>query len=116
MTRISSMALFGLAILGLTACGAPPHPAAPEAAIPAAPGDSLNRIVELYWDERVVPGNPLSAQFLADSLDVERRFLSEVLAVPRAGLDAQAALTYDIFKRQRELDIESFTYPSELMP
>ena len=110
------MALLGLAIMGLTAFGAPPHPAAPEAAIPAAPGDSLNRIVELYWDERVVPGNPLSAQFLADSLDVERRFLLEVLAVPRAALDAQAALTYDIFKRQRELDIESFTYPSELMP
>ncbi len=110
------MALLAPAVLALAACGAPPPPAAPQAASPAAPDDSLSRIVELYWDEHVVPGSPLSAQFLADSLDVERRFLSEVLEVPRAGLDAQAALSYDIFRRQRELDIESFTYPSELMP
>jgi uncharacterized protein (DUF885 family) len=64
----------------------------------------------------VSPGNPLSPQFLADSLAVERRFLAEVLAVPRARLDAEARLTYDIFKRQRELDVEGFTYPTELLP
>jgi uncharacterized protein (DUF885 family) len=76
----------------------------------------LSRIVERYWDERAVPGNALSPQFLADSLAVERRFLAEVLAVPRAGLDTEAGLTYDIFKRRRELDIEGFTYPNELLP
>ena len=31
-------------------------------------------------------------------------------------LDADRSLTYDIFKRQRELAIEGFTYPSELLP
>jgi uncharacterized protein (DUF885 family) len=110
------MASLGLAILGLAACGAAPHPIPPQTANSAAPNDSVNRIVDRYWDEHVPSGNPLSAQFLADSLGLERRFLAELLAVPRTGLDAQAGLTYDIFKRQRELDIESLIYPAELMP
>jgi uncharacterized protein (DUF885 family) len=61
-------------------------------------------------------GIPLSAQFMADSLAVEQRFLADVLAVPRAQLDPQSTLTYDIFRRRRELDIEGFIYPSELLP
>jgi uncharacterized protein (DUF885 family) len=108
--------VLGLALLGLAACGAPPKPAPPEAAAPAVPHERLNRLVDRYWDERTSRGDPLSAQQMADSLAVERRYLAEVLAVPRAGLDADARLTYDIFKRQRELDIEGFTYPAELMP
>jgi uncharacterized protein (DUF885 family) len=72
--------------------------------------------VDRYWDEHVLPGNPLSPQFMADSLSLERRFLAEVLAIPRASLDADAGLTYDIFRRQRELDIEGLTYPDELLP
>jgi uncharacterized protein (DUF885 family) len=36
--------------------------------------------------------------------------------VPRESLDAASRLTYDIFVRQRELLIEGFTFPSELMP
>ena len=108
------MAALGIAILGLAACGARPHPAPAEK--PGAPHDDLNRIVDRYWDERVPAGNPMSAQYLADSLGIERRFLTEVLAVPRARLDAQARLTYDIFKRRRERDIDSLTYPAELVP
>jgi uncharacterized protein (DUF885 family) len=116
MSRFSSKVLLGLAFLELAACGAAPAPAPPQAASPAAAHDNLQRIVDRYWEEHVPPGNPLSAQFLADSLSLERRFLAEVLAIPRAGLDADAGLTYDIFKRQRELDIEGFTYPAELLP
>src|SRR6267378_6616628 len=116
MTRFSTKVLLGLAFSGLAACGAAPVPAPSQAAISAAPRDNLQRIVDQYWDEPMPPGNPLSPQFLADSLSLERRSLAEVLAVPRAGLDADAGLTYDIFKRQRELDIEGFTYPAELLP
>jgi uncharacterized protein (DUF885 family) len=76
----------------------------------------LTRIVERYWDERRPAGNPLTPQFLADSLAVERRFLAELIAVPSSGLDTGSRLTYDIFKRQRQLAIEGFTYPAELMP
>ncbi len=116
MTRFSHTVFLGLAFLGLAACGAAPAPPPSQAANSAAPRDNLKRIVDQYWDEPMPPGNPLSPQFLADSLSLERRFLAEVLAVPRAGLDADAGLTYDIFKRQRELDIEGFTYPAELLP
>src|SRR5258708_12246805 len=116
MTRFSSKVLLGLAFLGLAACGAAPAPAPSQATNSATPRDNLRRIVDRYWDEYVLPANPLSPQFLADSLSLERRFLAEVLAVPRAGLDADAGLTYDIFKRQLELDIEGLTYPTELLP
>jgi uncharacterized protein (DUF885 family) len=116
MTRFSSKVLLGLAFLGLAACGAAPAPAPSQATTAAAPHDNLQRIVDRYWDEHVPPGNPLSPQFLADSLSLERRFLADVLAIPRAGLDADEGLTYDIFKRQRELDIEGLTYPAELLP
>ncbi len=58
----------------------------------------------------------ISPQLLADSLNVERRYLAEVLGVARDGLDADSRLTYDIFRRQRELAIEGFTFPAELLP
>jgi uncharacterized protein (DUF885 family) len=116
MTRFSHSIALGLAFLGLAACGPAPAPAPSQAATPAAPHDNLRRIVDRYWDEHAAGGSPLSPQSMADSLGLERRFLAEVLAVPRARLDADAGLTYDIFERQRELDIEGFTYPSELLP
>ncbi|HME40592.1 MAG TPA: DUF885 family protein [Steroidobacteraceae bacterium] len=116
MTRFSSKVALGLAFLGLAACGRAPPPAPSQAAKPAAPRERLSRIVDRYWDERMPPGIPLSRQFMADSLGLERRFLDEARAVPRDLLDADSKLTYDIFKRQRELDIEEFTYPDELLP
>jgi uncharacterized protein (DUF885 family) len=71
--------------------------------------------VERYWDERP-RGSELSAQALADSLAAERRYLTEVEAVPRSALDPESTLTYDIFVRRRREDIRGYIYPSELMP
>jgi uncharacterized protein (DUF885 family) len=116
MTRFSPLSSLALAFLGLAACGRAPAPPPSPAANAVAPHENLNGIVERYWDERAPAGVSIAPQFLADSLNLERRFLAEVLALPRATLDADAALTYDIFKRQRELAIEGFTYPSELLP
>jgi uncharacterized protein (DUF885 family) len=116
MIRISPKVALGLALLGLAACGAAPAPTPAQTANPAAPRDRLSRIVDRYWDERAAADGPPSPQFMADSLALERRFLDELLAVPRSRLDADSKLTYDIFKRQRELDIEGFTYPAELLP
>jgi uncharacterized protein (DUF885 family) len=117
MTRFSQAAWAGLAFWGLVACGPAPRPATPPiAADSAPPHESLNRIVDRYWDEHASLANPLSAQFMADSLAVERRFLAETLALPREPMDADSKLTYDIFRRQRELAIEGFTYPEELLP
>jgi len=76
----------------------------------------LGQLVERYWDEHLGKDNAISPQFLADSLSIERRYLAEVLKVPRDGLDAASRLTYDIFKRQRELNIEGFVFPAELLP
>ncbi len=116
MGRIFHKVPSGLAVLVLAACGQAPAPVPPQAASTAAPHDSLRRIVDRYWDERVPAGNPLSAQFMADSLAIERRFLAEALSIPRDRLDADDKLTYDIFKSRRELEIEGFTFPAELLP
>ena len=116
MTRFSRAIFLVPLFWALAACGAPPAPAPAAPVNPAVPRDSLAHIVDRYWDERVTSGNPLSAQYLADSLDLERRYLAELLTVPRGSLDADSQLTYDIFRRQRELGIEGFTYPSELLP
>jgi uncharacterized protein (DUF885 family) len=116
MTRIYAKISLGLAFIGLAACSAPPSPAPAGAANSAPPHESLSRLADRYWDERLPPGNPLSPQFLADSLAIERRFLAEIIAVPRTRLDADARLNYDIFRKQREMAIEGLTYPAELLP
>ena len=118
MLGFSPLGWCGLAFLALAACGAPAPPAAPSASVPkpAASNEQLGRLVEGYWDEHLSADTAISPQFLADALSIERRYLAEVRAVPRASLDAASRLTYDIFVRQRELLIEGFTFPSELMP
>jgi uncharacterized protein (DUF885 family) len=118
MTRFSHFAALGIVILSASACGAPPaSPPATSAAPPAAaPREQLKYVLERYWDERIVVDDVLSPQTLADSLDVEKRFLTELEAIPRDTLDADGRLSYDIFKSRRETAIEGFTYPAELLP
>jgi uncharacterized protein (DUF885 family) len=123
-----------LAALALSGCGAAPAPPpAQTASSTAAPGARLASLVEQYWDDhlRLNPQYPpeepdvrfdpgagaeISAQSLADSLALERRYLEMARALPRERLTGEAQLTYDIFVRERELAVESFTYPSELLP
>jgi uncharacterized protein (DUF885 family) len=116
MTRFSHGLICGLALTALGGCGAPSTPASTPSAKAAAVPERLGRIVERYWDERLAPQNGISPQYLADSLSIERRYLGEVLSIPRDGLDANSRRTYDIFVRQRQLAIEGFTFPSELLP
>jgi uncharacterized protein (DUF885 family) len=131
MLRFLLAGLVALAASALTACSqssAPPPPARPSA---LPPGAALNRLVDEYWDERQrlnphsrsavlrfesASGYDITPQFLADSLDLERRYREALRAVPRGALDAEAQLTYDIFERERDVAIEGYTYPSELMP
>jgi uncharacterized protein (DUF885 family) len=105
-----------MVLLALAGCGAAPGPASAPALQALQPNDQLGRLVERYWDEHLGVDNVISPQFLADALSIERRYLAEVLTVPRDGLDASSRLTYDIFKRQRELNIEGFVFPAELLP
>ena len=114
MSGFSSKVGCGIALFALAGCGAPSPPAPAAAAKAPLPAGQLNRIVERYWDERLEDG--ISPQLLADSLNVERRYLGELLGVSRDTLDAPSRLTYDIFRRRREMSIEAFTFPSELLP
>ncbi len=117
MTGFSSRAACGIALIALAGCGArsPPAPL-PAAKAPPPPADQLNRIVERYWDEAKPTEDVISPQALADSLGVERRYLAELLGVSRDKLDAPSKLTYDIFRERREIGIEAFTFPEELLP
>jgi uncharacterized protein (DUF885 family) len=115
MYRFSHPVTLGFALLALAGCGAPPAPAPTPATAPAAPRDTLRRIVERYWQDHAPLREAISAQALADSLSVERRYLDEVRTLPAAALDPASRLTYDIFTRQRQLAIEGFTYPAELL-
>jgi uncharacterized protein (DUF885 family) len=133
MIRFSYLALFVLAVLTLDACGARPPPQPAQAVDPGAQSEHLEQIVERYWTENAAlmpwyswgsadmefsdtPAENIAPQSLADSLALERRYLAEVSAVPRATLDSESKLTYDIFRQERALAIEGFTYPLELLP
>jgi uncharacterized protein (DUF885 family) len=110
-----SRVMCGLALFVLAGCGSSTAPNPAPAAKPA-PKAELGRIVEKYWDEHLGLEDVISPQMLADSLNIERRYLAELEGVPRDALDADSRLTYDIFERRRELAIEGFTFPSELLP
>jgi len=116
MTGFSPLGWCGLALLALAGCGAPATPVPAPAAKPPAPIDQLNRIVEAYWDEHKPTEHAISPQFLADSLSIERRYLTQLTGVPRDQLDASSRLTYDIFGRRLEIAVEGFTFPDELLP
>ena len=132
MIRFYQFLPLGLACCML-ACSAPAPPPASRTANPEAPRDRVGHIVERYWDESASlspwyswgdaearyeqpPVDVISPQALADALAIERRFLDNLHDVSRGALDPDSRLTYDIFRRERELSIESFTYPIELMP
>jgi uncharacterized protein (DUF885 family) len=134
--RFYHMTWMVLAAATLAACGetaSPPPPPVMGQPAASAPRERLNHLVERYWDENAAadpwyswgaaemryaepPGDTLAPQALADSLALERRYLDAVNGVLREPLNADDKLTYDVFRRERELTIESFTFPSELLP
>lgn len=96
-------------------CGSPAKPPAVMSAA-AAPPAELTRVLESYWNEHHSKAGMIDSQALADELALERRSLNELNAVARERLDAEGKFNYDLFKRRRELAIEGFTYPEELLP
>jgi len=120
-------------MLTLGACGARPPQQPAQAVDQGTQSEHLGQIVERYWAENAAlmpwyswgsadmdlgdtPAENIAPQSLADSLALERRYLAEVSAVPRAALDPESKLTYDIFLQERAQAIEGFTYPFELLP
>jgi uncharacterized protein (DUF885 family) len=122
-------------LLPLVAAGAIGVAAAapPSAPPPATPAAALATLVESYWQEHLAL-NPLRATFLGDhrydaelpnslstahlgrELDLERRYLGRLAAIDEKALTGQDLLTYAVFKRGRELEIEGFRYQAELLP
>ncbi len=92
----------------------------------------LYRVVETYYNEYLVL-NPLlaselgdhrfddrfgdyaSASWMADSLGIEQEALERLAAIDPKQLRGEDLLTYEAFKRQRELSVPGFRYPSELL-
>jgi uncharacterized protein (DUF885 family) len=92
----------------------------------------LYQVVETYFD-RYLALNPIfaselgdhrfdddfgdyaSASWMADSLGIEQEALKQLQSVDVRQLSGEDLVTYEAFKRERELSIEGFRYPSELL-
>lgn len=102
-------------------------------AAPAAQDAELDQLVEAYFDANLVL-NPLFATQIGDNrfndrypndigpkwreqaLANERQYLAALAKIDAAALSPQARLTYDVFKSRRQLAIESFDFPQQLLP
>jgi uncharacterized protein (DUF885 family) len=125
-----------LALAALAACSRGPDEAeqrAAEAAQAQALATDVNKLVEEYWD-KFIELNPLTGTFngdyrfndriennigpeyIAKSLALDKEYLAKLEAIDASKLSGQARLTYDIFKLDRELAIESAQFPDELLP
>jgi len=128
--------------LALAACDFAPEPAARAeeqpsalaAPLRAANADAarLYRVVETYFDQYLALnpiyatalgdhrfddrfGDYASMSWMADSLGIEQESLEKLQAVDPRRLAEADLVTYEAFKRQRELNIGGFRYPSELL-
>jgi uncharacterized protein (DUF885 family) len=129
-------ALF-VALVLLAACGSSdkgaPVAATASPAVEQSEAAKLDKLVDEYF-ERILQLNPVMAtslgdlryndllpndigtQWLADSLAVEQEYLSRLSEIDVAKLDDAARLTYDIFKYQRQLEIDGAMFRGELLP
>lgn len=129
----------------LAACSREPAPASPGAApadvraaakaarAASAEAQRLRDVTEAYY-EQYLQLNPLTAtaqgdhryddrfgdyvseRWMADWLGIEQEALEKLRAVDPARLTGEDLLTYESFKYGREIAIEGFRYPSELLP
>lgn len=118
--------LLAAALVALTCGASSPAHASPES-------DALNALVEEYYEEFLVL-NPIFATFngdhryddrfpisispehMAQSQEMEKRYLEKIDAVDPETLQGQDRLTWDIFRRARLDAIEGFDYPDHLIP
>jgi uncharacterized protein (DUF885 family) len=128
--------------LALSACDFAPQPStraeeqpsqlsAPLHAPNAATAE-LYRVVETYFDQYLALnpvrsselgdhrfddrfGDYASLSWMADSLGIEQESLEKLQAIDRRQLTGEDLVTYAAFKRQRELGIGRYRYPSELL-
>ncbi|MGB5103170.1 MAG: DUF885 domain-containing protein [Steroidobacteraceae bacterium] len=66
------------------------------------------------FDDRL--GDYVSPTWMADSLAIEQNALEKLAAVDPEKLSGEDLVTYETFKAGRELNIEGYRYPAELLP
>jgi uncharacterized protein (DUF885 family) len=128
--------------MALAGCASPPAPSSvPQASTPAATAPAvatsesqkLQALFDEYFEE-TLKLNPILATSIGDKRyndrfvvgiapevieqerKLERDFLARIEAIDRAQLTPQEQLSYDIFKSGREIEIEGFRFPAELIP
>jgi uncharacterized protein (DUF885 family) len=139
----STLVLAASAILASSLAGCASGPTPPSAADPAASSpvvapvqaesQELQGLFEEYF-ERLLELNPLLASSIGDpryndrfvvgiapevieqEQKLERDYLARIQTIDRSRLTPQEQLSYDIFKSDRELEIEGFRFPGELLP
>ena len=65
------------------------------------------------FDDRF--GDYASASWMADSLGIEQESLAHLAAIDAKQLSGEDLVTYEAFKRERELNVGGYRYPSELL-
>ncbi len=93
----------------------------------------LDELVESYFEEYLTL-NPVFATQIGDhrygdrypndigpewrqqALATERRYLAALADIDASALSPAARLSYDVFKSRREIVIESFAFPGQLLP
>ena len=102
-------------------------------AAPSAQDAQLNALVEAYFEANLAL-NPVFATQIGDhrfndrlpndigpawreqALATERKYLADLANMDSETLSPQARLTYDVFKSRRQLAIEGFDFPQQLLP
>jgi uncharacterized protein (DUF885 family) len=125
----------------LSACAVEPAPqpepalAQVPAAVDAAPSEArrLDALLEAYFEQQLELdpllatsiGDPryndrfevaISPEWRARAERVERDALAQLATIDRGKLAGQDLLSYDVFKSAREIEIEGFRYPRQLLP
>jgi len=128
--------LAGLLAIAAAGCGGANEPGGDQAASAADASPDSQRLAAVVdgWYERWLELNPLDASeqgdhrydarfgdylsptWLADSLANEQDSLEDLREVDRERLGDSDRITYDAFKYGREIAIEGYRYPAELLP
>ena len=129
--RIRLVPLILLTVLA-AACAQSPGSEVAELS-PAATSAALDQLFEDYFEERLelnpilatMIGDPryndqlpnfLTPEYLAEQEAFEKRWLDRLAEIDRESLEGQDRLSYDVFEYQRQLAIEGFRFPGELLP
>ncbi|HEX6572987.1 MAG TPA: DUF885 domain-containing protein [Steroidobacteraceae bacterium] len=109
-----------------------PSPIAASLQATNAEAAELYRVVETYFNEYLALnpvyaselgdprfddrfGDYASPSWMADSLGIEQEALERLASVDPTQLQGEDLISYEAFKRQRELNVYGYRYPSELL-